>query len=166
MLRLYVCNSDTARGSPVKSGTLTFGSATPGGTWPLAAGTYNPWYMHNDGYTPVSADTYGPQFVWTFGMDACNLLCRVGATLSEDEAKRKVGSGGGIVRGFGAGSLQGGHHPWHYIGMGSRSVVLRPERRLVTSHLRHQRPAAGARRKTRRCYTQWWSNDTREESTK
>ena len=59
-LRLYVCDSDTACGSPVPSGTLTFGSATPGGTWPLAAGTYNAWYMHNDGYTPVSTTPSSP----------------------------------------------------------------------------------------------------------
>ena len=57
---LYVCQSDTQCASPVSSGVVTFGSATPGGIWPLSAGEYHAWYFHDDSYTPISTTPASP----------------------------------------------------------------------------------------------------------
>ena len=59
-LWFYACHSKTTCSSPVANAQITFGPATPGGTWPLAAGNYHVWYFHNDGHSPVPTTPSSP----------------------------------------------------------------------------------------------------------
>lgn len=54
----YTCGGQTTCSPAVGSGSLIFGQADPTETgtvtWPLPTGSYNAWYLANDGYTVLS----------------------------------------------------------------------------------------------------------------